>query len=869
MADDSNIKNKTEELGTFNRIIKDTGEEITKLIPTLGSFFAVFKGAQIASSVKQMADFYQGFKNLSYQMGKSNTMSKDFLKNIYKIKIATGDTLNNLNEITVTLVKNRVEGGKTLQFLTKQISFFSEATGASVDTASQLAGELYRVGHLGPKSISSIMTSMLKVQRTVGLTSEEITNLSQNIITTTTELSNLNKSARFIEDFQKGTIKLASAFRTVGIEASRATEIVDRLLDINNLEDNMLLYAKMGVSIQDAVAGNLDPNMMTEGLRKVGAEIAGMSRPAGAALARQMGISYREALQYQNLKPTEDIATEDSDLEKMTREQRTLWTKIEKFFNSGIGWIASQFLQNPFAFGAIAFTAYMTFGKKVISWMKSRFNAIAMDFGDTLVRAFDQSYNKSQMKKDLKQNQGLASGKSGGNSLIDKLNASRDKAQRRGLTAMVGYEQALNAKTAFAANSNAALGAITNKRDELLAREQYLKAQGRGLLEQKWLARNIERLKDQEKKLAAGADPESRRLDRQYKKALNRLSPEQAGQIYVDAKAARENAFNQRKKLKIDKKNLEAMQSATEAALERAKTDVNYAHEIPSLLEAQEKIKKQLSDVGNSIAKTEQDWSGAAKKQKEMLGTGKVKIGTNTVAGKQHEFWWQSILPGLGNTFSGIGKVVGAGFGMLKKILLPMGLGMPVLMLIGKIMQRFQPLFEQLMPIVEGIFDTLATILTPVIKAVMKPLIWFMKGVYNAINWVAEWLGFGGGQKIDFDKILANIDSWNVGQKMDEQAEKNDENAVVMEMKNGRWVAQNPEMADKYWSGSGLGQDIVEIRQLLKNISDASIATVGAIENQTDVQTAAINTDTIKSLWGKYKDWRSNNQQIVKNGLGG
>ena len=892
MADNSNIKNKAEELGTFNRIIKDTGEEITKLIPTLGSFFAVFKGAQIASSVKQMADFYQGFKNLSFQMGKSNTMSKEFLKNIYKVKIATGDTLNNLNEITIALVKNRVEGGKALSFLTKQISFFSEATGASVDTSSQLAGELYRIGHLGPKSISSIMTSMLKVQRTVGLTSEEITNLSQNIITTTTELSNLNKSARFIEDFQKGTIKLASAFRTVGIEASRATDIVDRLLDINNLENNMLLYAKMGVSIQDAVAGNIDPNMMAEGLRKVGAEIAGMSRPAGAALARQIGISYREALQFQNLKPTEDIATSDNEMEKMAKEQRTLWTKIERFFNSGIGWIASQFLQNPLMFGGLAFTAFMVFGKKAMNWMKSRFNAIADSFGKSLGNAFDQSYEKSKMKKDIKKNQGLASGKSSGNSLIDKLDASRDRAQKRGITSAVNFERAMNSKTIFLSNYGSSINAIDNKWGELNSRKVYLENENRNKPEQWWAAWQMNRLKRQRSGLKATESAEKAYQDAQYKKALNRLTPEQAGQIYVDAKNARETAFNNMKEMSAKKLALEATQKTTQAALKRAKSDINYAHELPALQEANEKLNKEISDTTQVMSDLKQTYMNSKAKMDEMAGTKKFNPNNPNVALPQHEFWWQRLWGGavnikrgvqdrlsdfghnvkmgainwaqhpIMNTLGGIWKVLKLGFGLVKKFLLPMGAAMAGMMVVSKIMERFQPLFENLSPVIEGIFDTLATILTPLIKAVMKPILWIAGGIYKAINWVARKVfHMDTGQPIDFNKILTNIDNWKVGQKMDAQAEKEEqENAVVLQKGvNGKWIANNPSNAANYLSGYGLGPQMAQALNTLNEILDTNKTQANTaikqydftVQNDEKERTVA----ALKGAQGSFQSW--------------
>ena len=889
---DNNIKEKTEDISTFNRIIKDTGTEITKLIPTLGSFFAVFQSAQIAGAVRQMADFYQGFKNLSYQMGKSNTASKEFLKNIYKVKIATGDTLDNLNEITVALIKNRVEGGKSLQFLTKQISFFAEATGASVSQSSQLAGELYRIGHLGPKSISSIMTSMLKVQRTVGLTSEEIEGLSQNIIETTTELSNLNKTSAFIENFQKGTIKLASAFRSVGLEATKATDIVDRLLDIDQLENNMLLYSKMGISIQDAVAGNIDPNMMTERLQMVGQEIASMSRPAGAALARQMGISYREALQYQNLRPTGDISTEDSDMEKMAKEQRTLWTKIEKFFNSGIGWLASKFLENPLMFGGIIAVSFMTFGKKVMGWMKTKFHAIADDMGKTIANVVDLGLNKSGTMKELRKNAGLKSGKYSSGSLIDQLNASRDRARNRDTTTAVNLERAMNAISSNSSNYDFAKGEIGRKRSELTERLNYLEATGRRGWEQRWINSQLGKLDASESGLDKQYNKTSIGLDKNYQKALGRLSVEQVGQRYIDAQNAKAAADKSQLEFETKLKGLNKALENAQTALYQAEHDPTLAHTRDSLVQSIKNINAEIDDANRKVDEFGNASKKASKEMELMAETGKLHQGVmsggyvgdrtfSAIPGKQHEFWFERIGPAM-KRFGGvlaspfvkafgvvksaflhplrtISAILSFGFKMLMRFLLPLGLVMGAMMVISKILQRFSPLMDMLTPIIEKTFDLLATIIAPIIKVLAKIAVYFLGGIYNGIVWIVNLFKKNKFEYLNLSGILSNIDSWNVGDKMDKEAENNsmEKNAVIMKSNgSGQWVAQNPENADKYWSGGGFGSEIAKMNQYLDSITEASRTTVAAIDRLNDTQKQT-GEEIKKGFFSRIGNWWS------------
>ena len=862
----SNIEETNQKLGTFETIIKETGQEITKLIPTLNTFFAVFSGAKIASSVKQMADFYQGFKNLSYQMGKSNTMSKDFLKNIYKIKIATGDTLNNLNEITVTLVKNRVEGGKTLQFLTKQVSFFAEATGASVDTSSQLAGNLHRIGHLGPKSISSIMTSMLKVQRTFGLTTEEVEGLSQNIIETTTELSNLGKTSNFIENFQKGTIKLAAAFRQVGLEASEATSIVDRLLDIDRLEDNMLLYAKMGISIQDAVAGNLDPNMMASQLQQVGQQIASMSRPAGAALARQMGISYRQALQFQNLKPAEDIKTEDSEMEKMAREQRTLWTKIEKALNSTLGAVALGFLQNPFKLGIAVVVAWAFAAKVIYPKMKKRFFAIADEVGnrfkEVLTKAFkesaDQGIEKSNVVKGMKKNQGLKSRRIFSRDPLDVFNANKENAARwLGNEGIVSYQKALNAQTVFSQEASNRKTNLEDAKKELLARQSYLMREGHDRnpfenRELKYITKQLRIFEKELKNIETNTQETNAQLQKDVNKAIKGMSPEE--------KVAEINRLNEQRSSKQKELEQLSKQLTEQERLQgiikqrRGTTNLNRAsaselNDYFALGEREAQLQKVIDDL-NEKMKGLTDEIDDLTKSSETLEQKWQEAGGGADTNTKQLFMggWQKFTIGFKRALEPMGSVLKTGFGFVKKASIALGLGMIGLKIISKIMERFQPLFEQLSPVIEGIFDVLATMLAPLLKAVMKPVLWTLKGIYNGITWVAERFGLKTGNKIDFDKIMQNIDNWQVGQKLDDQA-KSEEGAVVMSMQNGRWTAQNPDRAIDYWSGYGLGRDSQIIVDKLSELVSVSKATVGAIDNQTHENEKIFTKQNLLESW--------------------
>ena len=52
--------------------------------------------------------------------------------------------------------------------------------------------------------------------------------------------------------------KLVSSLEKVGISAQQATQWIERLTDPDNIEKNIGLYAQLGISISDALSGNID-----------------------------------------------------------------------------------------------------------------------------------------------------------------------------------------------------------------------------------------------------------------------------------------------------------------------------------------------------------------------------------------------------------------------------------------------------------------------------------------------------------------------------------------------------------------------------------------------------------------------------------
>lgn len=261
-----------------------------------GAFAGVFALGSVVDAIEDTFTLHQEMTRLAVQMGHGRAATQEFETALIKTQEATGRTAEEVTSMIRSLGQARVAIGDMQQLATDTLNF-AKATGVSDDAAANLSSKLSLMGGLGQKSISGIMSNMMDVQRQFGMSTESVNALTTGIVDTTKTLRTLGKSSAEVEKFQKGAIKLAGAFESVGIEASQASEILDRLLDPGKLEDNALLYSKLGISIEDAMSGNIDPQQVMSGLQGIGSELKNMSGPAAAALAQSMGMSLTQLRQ--------------------------------------------------------------------------------------------------------------------------------------------------------------------------------------------------------------------------------------------------------------------------------------------------------------------------------------------------------------------------------------------------------------------------------------------------------------------------------------------------------------------------------------------------------------------------------------------
>lgn len=312
--------------------------QLTKIAGLIGGLFSL---TAIVQSTKELFLMNQRITDISYQMGHAGENVSQLRKEMLGVQRATGQALSEVEKMYTGLMELRVPQEMLRQLATDGLRF-SEVTGAGEESVKNLIGELNRMGGMGADSISNVMANIVQVQREFGMASQSVEALTDHISKTTQWLSNMGKSAGEIEEFQKGTIKLAASFEDVGVKADEAASIVERLLDPGELENNALLYSKLGISIQDAMEGNINPDEVAKGLQGVGKELQNMGGPQASALAQSMGMNLQQLRQMGNMDlsgvtkemglaadGSKELAQAQEDQETPARKLQHLWENLK------------------------------------------------------------------------------------------------------------------------------------------------------------------------------------------------------------------------------------------------------------------------------------------------------------------------------------------------------------------------------------------------------------------------------------------------------------------------------------------------------------------------------------------------------------
>lgn len=299
-------KDVTAEYKKQNALIENTKELAGEILSNFTKLSLVFTSGGIIGAVAKIVKDSINLDNvttkLAARMGKM--VQKAELKGaVNSLQAEVGATYEAAVEMVSMLASRRYVDN--IAEAAKGANLFNRATGVAEGQVANFVTELNKGAHLTTSSINAMLTGMIKVQQNIGLSEEGMYAATIAIQKAAVNMSAFGKSANDIQKMANQTTALIGAMEKVGVAAGDAVQLVDRLTDPDRIEDNILLYSQLGVSMEDAMSGNFDLKNMDGQLKEMAQRIVDMGPIAGSQFAKSMGMSYKQATQMAKMEGNE------------------------------------------------------------------------------------------------------------------------------------------------------------------------------------------------------------------------------------------------------------------------------------------------------------------------------------------------------------------------------------------------------------------------------------------------------------------------------------------------------------------------------------------------------------------------------------
>ena len=722
-ANTSAIKNATDALKDFNNNIGDTTDALKGLylkdMVLAGGILGLGK-ALIDTAVKILT-FNSELHRTVINAGKGAAGVEAYSKTVVNLGKSMGATQEDAQKVVKTLAELQYLGpAKEIESAAEASYGLARAFGISHEEVAKNTVELQKWGQVSAQTTTAMYADLMKVAQANGLTKNGVS----AIMKTTTEWSGMLKAfgktaPMDVQRYNMSLAKTVSALEKVGVSAQASTKLLEDLTDPTQIEANIPAYTALGISITDAISGNIDPEKMGAGLKEFGEKLKQMGPIAGAQYAKAMGVSYKDAIKAASADMAEasqvDMTPEEKSAEAMKQLTEATKSTTEK-------------IQDVFT--------------KIGAKLRS-FGPLVMIVGGTLINFLMKRINKAQEENLKNTEENVKKQKK------TKLEAIQEEIKFLEEKQKEGYNE--NRRLTALMNQEKKLIEIKNDRDERIRNRQIfeeLAISGAKTQEEikKYINNRInsqllseQKAQEEIKQQKLAEIKEVCRKEADLKEELARaVSDEKKEQLRRDIKNLEiikketiEKKVNAANKIKEVEKKLASKEITEEVnKLTEKYNDFNksavikFGRAIGSVLDAVSKKPLKIAVNGSKISK---GLISAGEAVKDKLS--KIKIGKGLIkAGEAVKDKLSKIKIGIKQasgsgpgkmlkTLGGIGKtlgVVGIVMSIISKSLTK--LGDPFESLIDSLVNIFVPIMKALMP-------SLMSILTVLVKSLLPPLL--------------------------------------------------------------------------------------------------------------------------------------------------
>ena len=651
-------------------------------------------GSKLIKTATSMLDFNSGLYRTVINAGKGTAGVEAYSKTVVNLGKSMSATQADAEKIVKALAEFQYLGtDKEIESAAEASYGLARAFGIEHEEVAQNTVELQKWGQVSAKTTTAMYADLMKVAQANGLTKGGV----KAIMKTTTEWSGMLKAfgktaPMDVQRYNMSLAKTVSALEKVGVSAETSTKLLADLTDPTQIEDNIPKYAALGISITDAISGNIDPERMGAGLKEFGEKLKQMGPIAGAQYAKAMGVSYKDAIKAASADMAEasqvDMTPEEKSAEAMKQLTEATKDTTEK-------------IQDVFT----------RIGAKL-----RKFGPLAMIVGGTLINFFLKKI-KNAKKESLKNTEENVKKekKTKLEAIQEEINVLTQKKEE-------GYQVEKRLQNKI--DKQKKLQHIKDMKEEAAMERKIIEEMAmKNIKEQKNIDGYILNSINKEKNEKAKAQREIVKQMLKEKRAANNKIIDLEEEI---AKAATDAKKEQlRKEVEDTKKAIQKMEETRMAAAAKA-SKIEKTLASKNLNDQVEEIKKRYDKLGNSVLVKMGRGIGRAidriastpvtiKTKIEKSKIGKIGIGI----GKGLEKAGEVVKDKLSKIKIGVKQAGGSGAGKMLKTLGGIG---KTLSVVGIVMAIISKALTKIGNPLESLIDSLVDIFVPIIKAVMPPI---------------------------------------------------------------------------------------------------------------------------------------------------